>query len=219
RQAANGRIGLRFTSGGFGTPFFAHAGESVQLRVEGTELLIARAGTRETLARATLLDAARVRQELDPALPAAETRVDLGYHTTTSLTTEVLEGADDTSGALLGDWYGFGCSVLEELRAGAPDADATRCQIWPEHFDLAIELGDADAEGRAAFGASPGDAAHPDPYLYVSPWAEPPADPHWNDTAFRGASLPYAALTGDPVTARARALEFFGTAREILAPR
>ena len=83
---------------------------------------------------------------------------------------------------MLADWFGFGCSVLEELRAGAPDADATRCQLWPEHFDLAIELGDADSGARAAYGASPGDAGHPDPYLYVSPWSEPPADPHWNDT-------------------------------------
>ena len=129
----------------------------------------------------------------------------------------MLEPADDTSAAILGDWYGFGCSVLEELRAGAPDAGATRCQLWPEHFDLAVELGDADAGGRAAYGASPGDAAHPEPYLYVSPWAEPPADPHWNDTAFRGASLAYSELTGDPRAARARAVAFFRTAQEILS--
>jgi len=217
RRASDGHIGLRFTSGGFGTPYFASAGESVQLRVDGTELLIVRAGARHTVARVSLHDATQASPELDPALVSPRTPVELGYHTTTSLTADVVGVADDTSAAVLGDWFGFGCSVLEAVRAGAPDSRATRCQLWPEHFDLAVELGDEAAGGRAAYGASPGDGAHPEPYLYVSPWSEPPTDPHWNDTSFPGASLPYSSLTGDPVAARAAALEFFGTARRLLA--
>ncbi len=40
RHAANGKIGLRFTRGGFGTPFFDHDGRPTQLRVEGTDLVV-----------------------------------------------------------------------------------------------------------------------------------------------------------------------------------
>ena len=36
RQAANGKIGLRYTKGGFGTPFF---GDDRQLRIEGPNLV------------------------------------------------------------------------------------------------------------------------------------------------------------------------------------
>ena len=37
----------------------------------------------------------------------------------------------------------------------------TDAQLWPEHFDLAIELGDEDAGTRANYGASPGDDDDP----------------------------------------------------------
>lgn len=48
RQAANGKIALRYVTGGFGTPFY---GDDTQLRVEGTELITESPDgeTRETL--------------------------------------------------------------------------------------------------------------------------------------------------------------------------
>ena len=103
----------------------------------------------------------------------------------------------------LGAWFGFAWAVLEQLRfdARAPG----RVQLWPEHFDPAVDLGE---EGhRASFGASPGDDAHPEPYLYVAPW-EKQAGVFWNDTVFGGASLPYAALLAAD-DQRRTALEFF----------
>ena len=42
RKAANGKFGLRYTHGGFGTPFF---GDDEQVRVEGTELIVQRGET------------------------------------------------------------------------------------------------------------------------------------------------------------------------------
>ena len=91
----------------------------------------------------------------------------------------------------LGDWYGFAYSVLEELRAGAGAGARrpARVQLWPEHFDAAVDLG-AEAGGRrATFGASPGDGEHPEPYLYVAPWSPPDDGELWNATAFTGAEL------------------------------
>ena len=173
REKANGKFGLRYTRGGFGTPFF---GDDRQLRVERDELVTVEAEAER-----------RTKLEVDPGAAAA-----------------------------VGDWFGFAASVLEELRAGAgPDLEPSRVQLWPEHFDMAVELGSESGGRRAGYGCSPGDDAHPDPYIYVAPWEPPPADDLWNATAFRGAELPYAELL-DATDQRGLALEFFRTRLEAL---
>src|SRR5262245_47683888 len=210
RQRVNGKIGLRFSRDGFGTPWFVADGNAVQVRVAGTTVVVAHErGVEHIELRATDPTALR-------AATGAPEQVDLGYNLETTLDADALAGIDAVSAARLADWFGFGCSVLEELRAREPDAGDTRCQLWPEHFDLSVELGDVDRGWRATYGASPGDAEHPEPYLYVSPWSGHGADPYWNDTAFPGSSLPYTALTGDARAARAAALEFFRTGQALL---
>jgi len=108
---------------------------------------------------------------------------------------ETLDGVDVAAAHALGDFYGFACSVLEELRAEEADGDPSLVQLWPEHFDLAFELG-SEAEGRRAnYGASPGDEHHHEPYLYVGPWdPEKAKDDLWNGTGFSGAELTYSEL-------------------------
>ena len=192
REHANGKIALRYTLGGFGTPFFA---DDVQLRVEGTELVV-QEGERER------------REEITTLRAAGEL---VGAH----LLPDGLElddaplAVDADAARFLGEWYGFAYSVLEELRAGADAGlEASRVQLWAEHFDPSVELG-SEADGRrAAFGASPGDGVHPEPYLYVAPWSPPPADELWNAAAFAGAELVFAALL-DAGDQRAAALDFF----------
>jgi hypothetical protein len=104
--------------------------------------------------------------------------------------------------------------VLEALRAEVPASDEpARVQLWPEHFDLSVDLGvEADAR-RATFGASPGDEAHPEPYLYVTPWTEQQGE-FWNEGSY--ASFPFAGLVDAP-DQRARAAAFFAEARAVLA--
>jgi hypothetical protein len=121
---------------------------------------------------------------------------------------------DPVAADALGAWYGFAASVLEEVRwqrrALGP---VSRVQLWPEHFDLAFDHG-ADRAGavHANLGASPGDAAHPEPYLYIGPW-EPREGDFWNESF--GASLAYADVlaTDDQ---RATAIEFFTTGLDLL---
>jgi hypothetical protein len=150
-------ISLRWTRGGFGTPFFDEGGADCQVRVEGNELIRQR-GREET------------REPLPGAVDAAAT-------------------------AALGDLYGFACSVLEQLRANEAEEDSSLVRIWPEHFDIAIELGDQERGKRANFGASPGDADHDEPYLYVGPWDAAIASGElWNGTGFAGAELRYSEL-------------------------
>jgi hypothetical protein len=194
RRTSNGKIGLRFTRGGFGTPFF---GDDAQIRVERDQLVVQRPGM-VLRAPITTLDAAadHVGRNLlpdDVQLGAAPLEVDA------------------TASAFLGEWYGFAASVLEELRAEAGEAvDPSRVQLWPEHFDLAVELGREDANARAAYGCSPGDDLSDEPYIYVAPWAAPPPGELWQAAGFTGALMPFAELRDAP-DQRTAALEFFRT--------
>jgi hypothetical protein len=162
-------IALRYTRGGFGTPFFEQDGRDCQVRIEHGELVRQR-GTDET---------------------------------TEPLPREV----DAAAASALGDFYGFSCSVLEQLRADEPDGDPSLVQLWPEHFDIAIELGSEAAGRRATIGASPGDENHPEPYLYVTPWTVEVSGELWNATDFRGAELTYSELLAADDQRRA-ALDF-----------
>jgi hypothetical protein len=179
RFNANGKIGLRFTFEGFGTPFF---GDDRQVRVEDGRLVD---GDRVT--EVTTLAAAGAFVGVDPATGTGV------YQPTTDLDLDAPLPVDAKAAHRLGDWYGFCASVLEQFRADATEADApARVQLWPEHFDIAVDLG---PDGRRAnFGGSPGDDAHPQPYLYVSPWdrGDNRENPYWNEPF--GASLGYAAL-------------------------
>jgi hypothetical protein len=126
RAQANGKIGLRYTRGGFGTPFF---GDGEQVRVEGADLVRVAAG-------------------------GAEQRAPLGV--------------DSESAAALADVYGFGTNVLETLRAGLPASSrAGRVQLWPEHFDVGLDLHRSRSGEAIVAGMSPGDEHYAEPYVYV----------------------------------------------------
>jgi hypothetical protein len=161
-------ISLRFTRGGFGTPFFEQDGADCQVRVEHGELVRQR-GTDEQR--------------------------------------EPLDGVDPAAATALGDFYGFACSVLEELRAEEADEDPSRVVLWPEHFDIALELGSEERGRRANYGASPGDDDHDEPYLYVGPWSAKVSGELWNARGFDGAELTYAELLEAP-DQRRTALDF-----------
>ena len=203
RRRANGKVGLRFTRGGFGTPFF---GADEQVRVAVDALIIVRAGDVSAHPITTVRAAAEV-VGIEPGAPA-----DL-YRPTTELEPDAPLAIEADSAQFLGDWFGFTASVLEEWRAVAPAVDgAGRMQLWPEHFDLSVELGNAAGDGTDTYGLSPGDAAHPKPYAYVTPWSRPDGG-FWNEGTF--ASLGFDAIAGTP-DQRVAVLEFFAKARATL---
>ncbi|HSD80688.1 MAG TPA: hypothetical protein VLB47_08505 [Solirubrobacteraceae bacterium] len=107
---------------------------------------------------------------------------------------------DASAAAVLAAFWGFAAGLLEVLRGEARrEDDASGAILWPEHFDVAIELGPPGR--RATYGGSPGDEQHDLPYLYVAPWQDPPPGTGpWDAAGFRGAELGYAALaaTADP---------------------
>jgi len=124
---------------------------------------------------------------------------------------------DPAAAAALARWFAFGAATLERLAAAAGPADEPAAPIlWPEHFDVAIELGSEAGGRRATYGFSPGDEQHPRPYAYVGPWTPQPAGALWNATGFAGAELGYAELqaSDDPGAA---AFEFLSVHRDALA--
>jgi hypothetical protein len=164
-----GEVSLRYTRGGFGTPFFEEDGQDCQVRVADGELVRQRGREEPT-------------EPLPPEVDVAAT-------------------------SALGDFYGFGCSVLEQLRADEVDGDPSRVVLWPQHFDIALDLGSESAGKRATIGASPGDESHSEPYLYVTPWTAEVSGELWQAQGFEGAELGYAELLAAPDQRRA-ALDF-----------
>jgi len=194
-------ISLRATQGGFGTPAFEFGGGEHQVRVEGAELIHIAGGEERRAPLDSLTTAATAVSELLPA--GAE------------LDDDAL-GVDEDSSRALGAFYAFAAAALAELVAEAGAADApTPPRIWPEHFDVAIELG-SEADGvRANYGASPGDEDHGEPYLYVGPWTAKVSGELWNARGFPGAELSYSELLAatDP---GAVAIDFFRSRRDAL---
>ncbi|MYI18754.1 MAG: hypothetical protein F4121_01300 [Acidimicrobiia bacterium] len=232
RRQSNGKFGLRYTVGGFGTPFFPRDGRDTQVRVVAGQIVV-QSGEEVSVAAIDSLANAAAHCGVTPGTEAAEhDSPPLG-----DLQRALRVDADLT--AFLGDWVGFAFSVLEELRLTPGARDVGRTQLWPGHFDPAVELtageptddprgsqsgdpspasDDGDISRRATYGASPGDQANPTPYLYVGPWGGIDDDPFWSAESFRGAALGYDRLleAGDQ---RQAALEFFGAGYERLSRR
>lgn len=189
------RIALMATPGGFGTPPFEYEGRQHQVRVEGADLV-------DGSARAPLTSLEASRAIVSDLVPGelGDSPLDI----------------DPASAGALAAFYEFGADVLQELVDSASTADApSAVTLWPEHFDIAIELGDEAAGRRANYGFSPGDDAHAEPYVYVGPWRGDVAGDLWNATGFTGAELTYSQLiaAADP---RAAALDFLTTRRDAL---
>lgn len=207
RHTANGKFGLRWTLGGFGTPFF---GDDRQIRVEGTQLVDQRGDEVRSAAITSLAAAATfLGSELRSDAGAEPDSPELGD-------AEAPLNIDPDAAEFIGNWFGMGFAGLEALRADPKSVEPSRPQLWPGHFDPAIELGDEDH--RASYGASPGDHTIDEPYLYVSIWwpdkiAIDRADDFWNAPSFVGAILRLSdfAADADPVIV---ARDFWAAARD-----
>jgi hypothetical protein len=201
REQTSGDWTLTQTPGGFGTPVF---GDDSQVRVEGTELVVREGGAER---RAAISSPARAAEEIGLGL-LPEGIEGLG---------EAPLEVDPAATEALAAAYEVGRKALERIVAAAGESDAaTTPTLWPEHFDIAIEMGPEDTGRRANYGLSPGDEEHEQPYFYVGPWTAKPVGDLWNAAGFPGAEITYEELAAaaDPVSAavefslaRKRALE------------
>jgi hypothetical protein len=201
RHAASGRIGLRPAPGGFTT---GELSDGRSISVDGTELVIATAAAAKRVPITTLGAAAA----FVGVAPAGETGV---YTATTPSDPDTDLRVDPALAAALAGWFAFGADVLVAWAAAHPGETPSSVQLWPEHFDLGTDLG--PETGRANYGASPGDAGHALPYLYVGPWAASD-DPFWDAGTF--ARLDHETLAGLDEPAAA-VTEFFRRGHNVAA--
>lgn len=211
RFEEQGKVGLRYTHRGFGTPFY---GSDHQVRIQDEYLVVqegSSAGGQEitTIRGAARLAGVEYREKWGPDWKDPPAPIDPDSR---------LE-IDPDAVVACSDIIGFGFSVLEQIRVEAqPEEKASRVQLWPEHFDAAVEIGNEDLGRRAGFGVSPGYAAHSEPFVYVSPWAKDWLDdPYWN-ADFGGSILRYSALL-TAENQREKALAFLRTGLELLRTR
>jgi hypothetical protein len=202
RHALTGRFGLRPAPGGFATPWTDRADGGETLRVSGTDLVRERVDGHGAhtlvvgLAGANLAGlAAAVEVDLDPGFTVGTDTPALGD-------VEAPLAATAAAVGVMAHVLGAGAIALDRTlgRRGAPAAP-TIAQLWPEHFDLGLDV--AVGGGRVNLGISVGDGHQADPYAYVGPWgAERPGDPEFWTAPF-GAVLGYGTLVAaaDPMGA------------------
>jgi hypothetical protein len=176
RCEADGHFGLRVTPSGIATPAFGAEGDV--LRIAGPALVResreageARSATIELPGRSLGALAAFAGVSLEAPFSVGGDTPDLGDP-------EVPIDIDVGAAMAVMAWLGVGAVALDRVlpRTAAPSV----IQLWPEHFDISVDV--ATGHGRANLGASPGDGFSADPYLYVSPWeGARPGDPtFWN---------------------------------------
>lgn len=214
RSQATGRFGLRVTNGGFGTPEFGE--DLTRVRVSAGLLVRESGGTAGAHSAAVAIDGLSLAELADFAQVDLGAELDVGHDTPPLGDAGESLGVDVSAAKALGDWYALVAGALDRAVAEAPSAaNPSLVQIWPEHFDAALDLA-ATPDRRVNLGGSPGDSYHADPYLYVGPWTDDrPGDPEFWNAGF-GAVLGYAELSGegDPLDA---AVSFFRRGIELLA--
>jgi len=176
RFEASGRFGLRACPGGFGTPAFGAAPEVV--RVAGTSLVRETGG--ESAARP--VRGATLRSLADFAGVDLTRPFDAGPDTPATGDVDATLEVDSDAAAVLADWYELAWRVLDGVVVGLPPSSApATIQLWPEHFDAGTDVGLASG-GRVNLGFSPGDAAEPEPYVYLGPRGpgRPGPSEYWN---------------------------------------
>ncbi|HEX2158071.1 MAG TPA: hypothetical protein VHS79_14015 [Actinomycetes bacterium] len=195
RYHATGHIGLQVIQGGFATPPFGDDHRTIS--VEGTEVVV-RVSGQERRTPITTLRAAGEFADVEPGAPSNV------YKPATACDLDARLMVDADAARRMADWYAVGDAALRRLTLEIADDQPSDLTLWPEHFDVAIRADEVN------YGASPGDARVPEPYLYVGPTGLELAatgDSFWNQ--------PFgAAITWEDVRSVEDAVEFFRQGRQ-----
>ncbi len=172
QYAATKEIALSPSEGGFRADRFDQPGRS--LAVDGTDLVVVD-GSGERRTALMTLRAAAAFAEVPAGFP------DGVYPVATPFEPDAPLALDPASAQVLADWYALGAEAMRLLAAILQDDELvdpdepSPAVLWPEHFDLGITA------GAINYGASPGDATVPVPYVYVGPHQPPAPDGgFWN---------------------------------------
>jgi hypothetical protein len=175
RYQVDGHIGLRPVQHGFGTPTV----DGRRVEVLGIDL-VTFDGIEETREPITTLRSAGTFVGIEPGMPPSV------YRPATPLDLDAGLEVDPDAADALAAWFELVADALGRFTAHHRDESPGLAQLWPEHFDYALPMGEVN------YGGSPGDAQHSVPYLYVGPFTKRDG-PFWNEPF--GASRPASAVT------------------------
>jgi hypothetical protein len=194
RADHGGRFGLRVTPSGIATPAFGPF--DTVLRLSGSVLIREHQTPDGAVAETLGLTGRTLAQAAAFAGVDLTSPFDGGHDAPPVGEPDAPLVLDPDAAAGLLSWFAVGARVLDGVLSelSAP----TVAQVWPEHFDLGLAA--ATASGGVTLGASPGDDAVPEPYVYVAPWeAGRPGDPGFWNAPF-GAVVTRSSLDrADPV--------------------
>ena len=201
RYETDGKVGLTAFGGGFATPLLP---SGRRVLVVADWLIVDDVSTQLTSVAAAARAAG-----VEPGFPAELYPPATSFEPTRSL------DIDADSASALGEWFDFTASVLRDFATEVPEGSPSELILWPEHFDQAFFTEETEESHCANYGASPGDAGHPEPYLYVGPWGVVTVDDYWSATHFNGAVLSHSNLV-DSTDPREVALQFLRDGRSLL---
>ena len=214
QQKATGHFALMPIAGGFGTPQFGD--DRRRVRVSGGSLFVENArtpgddGTAATT-QVHMIAGSTIAQLCAACGFAPDPDFQVGHDTPPLGDIDDMLVLDSTATTVVGDWYALGQRAMDVALASLPDPQASIVRLWPEHFDVGIDLAvnSRDKPGvRTNLGAAAGDGFDQEPYLYVGPWGPERPGPaeFWN--APFGAVLRFGHLDAaeNPLAA---ATEFF----------
>ena len=214
QQKTTGHFALMPLAGGFGTPQFGD--DRRRVRVAGGSLFVENAATptgeSTTATTAVHMIAGSTIASLCAACGfAPDPDFQVGHDTPPLGDLDEMLVFDSAATTIVGDWYSLGQRAMDVALASLPDPQASIVRLWPEHFDVGIDLAVNNHEKpgvRTNLGAAAGDGFHQEPYLYVGPWGpeRPGPEGFWN--APFGAVLTFGELDAaeNPLAA---ATEFF----------
>ena len=196
QAVVTGHFALTPFAGGFGTPQFGD--DRQRVRVAGGSMFVENARVErngEAVASTTVHTiAGSTIAELSAACGFVPDRdFSVGNDTPDLGDVDEMLVLDSDATTVLGDFYALGQRSLDVALASLPDPQASIVRLWPEHFDVGVDLA-VDArtrpEVRTNLGAAAGDAFHQEPYLYVAPWDadRPGPEGFWN--------APFGAVLG-----------------------
>jgi hypothetical protein len=179
------RIGLRQATGGFATQPFVVDDAERRVAVVRTELVVrddVRGKATERREPITSLQAAGQLAGGPVGMPSD------AYRPSPMPDPDAELAVDPDAAVLVADFYALVQAALTVFAAELVAEGPSEIQLWPEHFDLATTVSEAN------YGGSPGDAEHDRPYLYVGPFDPPPRGGFWNEPF--GASRDWREIDG-----------------------
>jgi len=196
QQRATGHFALMPLPGGFGTPQFGT--DRRRVRVAGGSVFVENASTPDgdgTTARTEVhtIAGSSIASLCTACGFAADPELWVGHDTPPRGDPDEMLTLDSDASIVLGDWWTLGQRAMDVALASLPDAQASIIRLWPEHFDLGVDVAVNARERpgvRTNLGASSGDEFHQEPYLYVGPWGSDRPGPaeFWN--------APFGAVLG-----------------------